>query len=49
MSEQIDLVQEQNDTRAHEPSRINDGVKENQAFHHPILAIEVRFLQENIP
>lgn len=37
LPEQVDLVQEQNDTRPHEPSRIDDRVEENQAFHHSVL------------
>lgn len=37
LAEQIDLVEEQNDTRAHEPSRIDDRVKKHQALHHTVL------------
>ena len=35
--EQIDLIQEEDDTRPHEPPRVDDRVKQHQALHHPIL------------
>lgn len=37
LPEQVDFVEEQNNTRPHEPSRINDRVKKNETLHHPIL------------
>lgn len=37
LAEQIDLVEEQNDTRAHEPSRIDDRVEKHQTLHHTVL------------
>lgn len=35
--EKIDLIKEENDACSHEPSRIDDRVKEDQTFHHAIL------------
>lgn len=37
LTEQIDFVEEKDDTRAHEPSRVDDRVKQHQTFHHTIL------------
>ncbi len=34
---QIDLVQEEDDARAHEPPRVDDRVEEHQRFHHAVL------------
>ena len=43
--EKIDLVQEKNDARPHEPSRIDHRVEEHQTLHHPVL---VAFLQKHL-
>jgi hypothetical protein len=37
LAEQIDLVEKQNDTRPHEPSRIDDRVEKHQTLHHTVL------------
>lgn len=37
LAEQIDFVQEQDNTGALEPPRVDDRIEENQAFHHSIL------------
>lgn len=37
LPEQINLVEEEDDTRAHEPSRIDDRVEQHQTFHHTVL------------
>lgn len=39
--EEIDLVQEQNDTGPHEPPRIDHRVKQDQTFHHSILQSQI--------
>ena len=36
-SEEVDFVKEENDGGTHEPSRVDDGVKENERFHHAVL------------
>lgn len=35
--EQIDFVEEKDDARPHEPSRVDHGIKEYQTLHHSIL------------
>jgi hypothetical protein len=38
--EEIDLVEEQDDTSPHKPSTVNDRVEEYQALHHAVLRHE---------
>jgi hypothetical protein len=33
----VNLVEEQDDARSHEPSRVDNRVKEEQTFHHTVL------------
>lgn len=35
--EYINLVEEQNDARSHEPARVDHRVEQQQAFHHAVL------------
>ena len=37
LHKQIDLVQEEDDTRSHEPAGVDDGVKEHKGFDHSVL------------
>lgn len=37
LPKKIDLVEEQNDTRPHEPSRVDHRVEKHQTFHHTVL------------
>jgi len=37
LSEQVDFVEKQDDTRAHEPPGVDDRVEKDQTFHHAIL------------
>jgi len=37
LSEQINLVEEEDDARSHKPSRVDNRVEKDQAFHHAIL------------
>ena len=36
-SEQVDLVEEEHDGGAHEPTAVDDTVEEDERFHHAIL------------
>ena len=38
--EQIDLIEEKNDARPHEPAAVDDRVEEHQALHHAVLLRE---------
>ena len=35
--EKIDLVEEEDNAGSHEPSRIDDRIKQHKTFHHSIL------------
>lgn len=37
--EEIHFVEEKDDTRPHEPSRVHHRIEKNQTFHHTILLV----------
>lgn len=45
LTEEVDLVEEEDDGGAHEPARVDDGVEEDEGLHHAVL---VAFFEQDL-